>query len=335
MPRFSIVTPSYNSGKYMKDYFQSLEKQTFKDFEIVIIDDCSTDDTYEIISKYVAHSDLDVKLLKNHVNRGPGYTRNRGMNKAEGKWLLFVDSDDSIEPELLEKSNSILESNKRAAIPINCIVFDYSIVSDTKKSRASSVYGYYPGGIIPVREAIYNVRNHVCGKIYNASLLKKKKVCFPPLKRCEDVAFTCQAIDACCMDGLQQIGTVFYLKETFYNYFQRNSSLSNNKNLDAKDMVDAYRVLNNKLGNKYHEELWEKSISDLLYGGVLMKCKAGMRKAALKRFITSYEKRNPDWYKCRMVHKIGKAKLLFLICIKKRWYLGLKLLTCLHSKMIG
>jgi len=335
MPKFSIVTPSYNSWKYMESYFESLEAQSFKDFEVVIVDDCSSDETYEQILKYSEQSSLNIRLVKNKNNSGPGYSRNRGIKLAKGEWLTFVDSDDSIDPQLLSIVNDIFESNKRAAVPIECIVYDYNTVSSQKTSKASSVYGSHHGGILSVNEAISDVRNHTFGKFYNLSVIKEKNIIFPSIKRCEDVAFTCQAIDACCMNGKEQIGLVYYLKNALYNYYQRSSSLSNDKSLDSRDMVCAYRVINYKLGKKYPEELCEKSVSDLLYGGVLMKCKSGRNIREIKRYIASYEKRYPNWYKCKMVHKLGKAKLLYLMCIRKRKYRELKLLATIHSKLVG
>lgn len=317
----------------MKNYWKSLEQQTYQDFEVIIVDDCSNDDTFVKLQEYASNSPLHIKLIKNDKNHGPGYTRNRGMIESSGEWITFVDSDDSANVKLLQKAKAVIDTNDRAAVPINCIVYDYFAVRGCEKSYMSSMYGNHRGGVQTVSTCIAEVRNHVIGKFYRAEYAKK--ISFPQLKRCEDVAFVCQAIDACCMSEGKQIGCVYYLKEALYNYNQRLGSLSNDKNLDAADMVKAYSIINEKLGKRYPSEICSKSVPDLLYGVVLMMCKAEMSSSQIKRYILEYEKKYPQWNKSSIVNKLGKAKIAFLICIRHRWIVVLKMMSEVHSKMIG
>jgi glycosyltransferase involved in cell wall biosynthesis len=317
----------------MEKYWKSLENQTFTDFEVVVVDDSSTDDTYIRLCNYVENSPLRIKLLRNSENRGPGYTRNRGMSEAKGDWITFVDSDDSVDLHLLEKVNGIIESNNRAAVPINCVVYDYNIVKGNEVSRASSMYGSYRGGVHEISTCIAMVRNHVIGKFYKSERIKK--ISFPELKRCEDVAFVCRAIEACCMDGDKEIGCTYYLKEALYNYDQRPGSLSNDSTLDATDMIKAYQIITENLGAKYPEEIETKAIPDLLYGGVLIKCKANKGNQEIRKYIEDFEFHYPNWYKNRIVKQLGKAKMVFLVCIKYRHIRLLKSLAKIHSRLIG
>lgn len=333
MPMFSIITPSYNSWKYMRRYWESLEQQTYEDFEIIIVDDCSNDDTFARLQAYVASSQLHIKLFRNDKNYGPGYTRNRGMQESSGEWITFVDSDDSVDIKLLEKAEAVIATNERAAVPITCIVYDYFAVHNDEKTYMSSMYGDHRGGIQTVSTCIAEVRNHVIGKFYRAE--NAKKISFPELKRCEDVAFVCQAIDACCIEEGKQVGCVYYLKEALYNYNQRPGSLSNDKRLDDTDMIKAYVIINNKLGKQYASEICSKSVPDLLYGVVLMMCKSGKSNVRIKRYILNYEKTYPQWSKSSIIKKLGKAKIFFLICVRLRWIAVLKLMSKIHSRMIG
>lgn len=333
MPKFSIITPSYNSWQFMSKYWTSLEQQIFQDFEVIVVDDCSQDGTFEKLKAYVKSSPLNIKLIQNSENHGPGYARNRGIKEATGEWLTFADSDDSVDIHLLEKAEAVISTNDRAAVPINCIVYDYNIVKGKEVSRASSMYGSHRGGVHPVSTCIAEVRNHVVGKFYKTDLVKK--VSFPELKRCEDVAFVCRAIDACCMDEDVQIGCVYYLKEALYNYIQHSDSLSNDKNLDATDMVKAYDIINEKLGRKYPDEICSKSVPDLLYGGTLMMCKANKSNLQVKKYIADYEAKYPDWYKSDIINEVGRAKKVFLFCARYKWIGMLKALSRIHSKMVG
>jgi len=331
-PLFSIVTPSYNSWKYMVKYWESLEGQVFKDFEVILIDDNSKDDTYSKLKNYIAASKLDIKLFQNPENHGPGYTRNQGIREAVGDWITFVDSDDSVDIHLLEKAAGIIKSNERAAVPINCIVYDYNAVHGEEKMYMKSIYGENRGGIYPTEYCVSMVRNHVIGKFYKTDLVRN--TAFPELKRCEDVAFVCQAIDACCVKDGRNIGCVYYLKEALYDYNQRIGSLSNDKTLDAKDMEKAYEVIREKFGDRYVNEVADKSIPDLLYGGTLMLCKAGKSKREIISYLDKYEKEYPSWRKSSMVNRLGKAKKIFLLCISHRWIFLLTILSKIHSRLI-
>ena len=333
MPTFSIITPSYNSWRYMEKYWNSLENQIYKDFEVIVIDDCSKDDTFDNLKEYTRKSNLNIKLFQNSENRGPGYTRNRGLEEAKGEWVTFIDSDDSVDIHLLERAMGILSKQEDNGLPINCIVYDYNVVKGDKVTRSFSMYGDYAVGVQPVSTCIAMVRNHVIGKFYKTE--RVKKIRFPELKRCEDVAFVCRAIDACCMDGNRQIGSVYYLNEALYNYDQRPSSLSNDKTLDATDMIEAHQIIRDNLGSKYPEEICTKAVPDLLYGGVLMMCKANKSEKEIVEYIQEFEEQYPAWFENRIVRKLGKAKLVFLFFIKHKNIRMLKALARIHAKLVS
>jgi len=99
-PYFSIVIPIYNREKLVKRAIDScLQNPDFKDFEIIAVDDCSKDNSYQVVSAY---PDSRIRVLRHRVNRGVCPARNTGINEARGKWILFLDSDDAFLPESLE-----------------------------------------------------------------------------------------------------------------------------------------------------------------------------------------------------------------------------------------
>lgn len=97
----SIIMPSYNTGAYISETIDSILAQTYQDWELLIVDDCSTDNTDEVISCYL--SDNRIHYLKNDKNRGAAISRNRALRAAKGKWIAFLDSDDLWKSEKLEK----------------------------------------------------------------------------------------------------------------------------------------------------------------------------------------------------------------------------------------
>lgn len=103
LPQISILIPFYNCEKYIYRCIESIAVQSFRDFEVVLLDDCSDDNSLEVaISTLDTHSCIRYKLLQNPQNKGVAYCRNRLMENAVGKYLLFVDADDWIEADMLE-----------------------------------------------------------------------------------------------------------------------------------------------------------------------------------------------------------------------------------------
>lgn len=106
MPKFSLIVPVYNAENYVEDCLKSIFNQTNQDFEIICINDGSTDHSLEILKKY----EDDIVLI-NQENLGLSQARNNGVRNASGKYLLFVDSDDTIQKELLQKIDAVSKNN--------------------------------------------------------------------------------------------------------------------------------------------------------------------------------------------------------------------------------
>ena len=103
----SIIMPSYNTGKFIKETINSVLNQTYNNWELIIVDDCSTDDTEEIVN---AIKDNRIKFLKNSTNSGAAISRNKAIKEAKGKWIAFLDSDDLWKKEKLEKQIRITDT---------------------------------------------------------------------------------------------------------------------------------------------------------------------------------------------------------------------------------
>lgn len=105
----SVIMPSYNTAEYISESIASVQKQTYTDWELIIVDDCSTDNTDEIVKPFL--SDKRIKYIKNEANSGAAVSRNRALREAKGKWIAFLDSDDLWHPEKLEKQIRFMEKN--------------------------------------------------------------------------------------------------------------------------------------------------------------------------------------------------------------------------------
>lgn len=98
----SIIMPSYNCGKYVEESIKSVQGQSYQNWELLFVDDCSTDNTISIVN-HMLSSDTRIKLLRNNTNRGAAVSRNRGLREARGRWVAFLDSDDLWEPDKLAR----------------------------------------------------------------------------------------------------------------------------------------------------------------------------------------------------------------------------------------
>lgn len=107
-PAISVIMPVYNAGQFLREAIESILNQSFVDFEFLIIDDCSTDDSYAVASSY---TDPRIRLCRNEQNMGAGLTRNRAIAMARGKYVALIDSDDISVPDRLEKQHAFLEQN--------------------------------------------------------------------------------------------------------------------------------------------------------------------------------------------------------------------------------
>lgn len=105
----SIIMPSYNTAAYISQSIESVLAQSYMDWELLIVDDCSTDNTDEVVNPFL--SDKRIKYFKNEKNSGAAVSRNRALREATGKWIAFLDSDDLWMSEKLEKQVRFMEMN--------------------------------------------------------------------------------------------------------------------------------------------------------------------------------------------------------------------------------
>ena len=149
VPIVSVLIPTYNKAEFLGEAIESVLNQTFKDFELIIIDDCSTDNTDEVVKRY--QNDYRVKYFKNIKNLGIGGNWNKTLSFALGKYIKFLMGDDKFEPELLEKYVAVMENNPNVSL-----VTSYRGVFGDKKSIIKQPLE----GIIESKKAIELVLKH-------------------------------------------------------------------------------------------------------------------------------------------------------------------------------
>jgi len=127
----SIIMPSYNTGKYIKESIKSVLNQTYINWELIIVDDSSTDNTDSVVKPYL--EDERIKYLKNEKNSGAAVSRNYALREAKGKWIAFLDSDDLWHPEKLERQIEFMVDNDYKFTYTNYIEIDENSKSNGKR----------------------------------------------------------------------------------------------------------------------------------------------------------------------------------------------------------
>ena len=105
----SVIMPSYNTGRFIKETIESVLAQSYPTWELIIVDDCSTDNTDEVVNQYLV--DERIRYIKNDTNSGAAVSRNRALREAKGKWIAFLDSDDLWEADKLQKQILFMKDN--------------------------------------------------------------------------------------------------------------------------------------------------------------------------------------------------------------------------------
>lgn len=156
----SIITPSYNTAKFIGKTIESAQNQTYQNWEMIIVDDCSSDNTDGVVAGYL--SDKRIRYLKNEKNSGAAVSRNRALREAKGKWIAFLDSDDLWSPEKLEKQVKFLAKNGYHFSYTNYEEIDEDgrglgvKVTGPKKVSKQGMYSYcWPGCLTVMYDAEY------------------------------------------------------------------------------------------------------------------------------------------------------------------------------------
>lgn len=105
----SIIMPSYNTAKFIENSIQSVLEQTYTNWELIIVDDCSRDNTDQVVNKFL--TDNRIHYIKNEINSGAAVTRNRALQIAKGKWIAFLDSDDLWMRDKLQEQINFMQKN--------------------------------------------------------------------------------------------------------------------------------------------------------------------------------------------------------------------------------
>ena len=217
--KFSIIIPCYNIEKYISKTLESVFNQTFKDFEIILINDGSKDNTGEILDDY-SKKYKRIKVVHKE-NEGVSEARNIGIRNATGEYIYFLDGDDLIESTLLERANEVFKNDK-----IEIFSFGFNMVYEDGKIKRRYSEEEYDSKIINSKEFLslfFNKKagQHMCSFIVKKDIIENKIFFTKGLERGEDLEFQIKML-------LRDVN-LFYDKTPFFKYVSRNGSVVQSK----------------------------------------------------------------------------------------------------------
>lgn len=213
--------PSYNSSSFIEDSIKSVILQSYNNWELLITDDYSSDNTFEIINKY-AYKDNRIKVFRLEVNSGAGVARNNSINHANGEFIAFLDSDDQWLPQKLEKQIMFMIKND-----LSLTYTDYSIINENQETlgifRSPSKLNY--------KKMLRNDYIGFLTVVFNSNKLGKQFL--PQIRKRQDWALLLKI--------LKQIDFAYGLPEVLSIYKKRDSSISSKKYKLIKYIWSVYR----------------------------------------------------------------------------------------------
>ena len=322
MDKVSVIVPNYNTEKYIDRCIESLVNQTYKNIEIIIVDDASKDNSIQVIKKYQKKYE-NILLIELENNKGVSNARNIGIKRATGKYIMFSDSDDWYEVNAVEKLITKAQEENSDFVTAN-----YYINKKDQKVKVDTS-NYFSKEKIKKEEIISYMTLTSCSKLITKELFIKNNIWYPEdVKRCEE---------------LTVIPVLAYLAEkpiaiddVLYNYFQRNQSASNRTEKDVNYFEITFnrfvKVLDEK---KYKNEIEFRAIEHLLYSKVLVMLKSKFPNKDIKKYIFEFKNKYKNFKRNKYLSTFNLFKKVFIKTINSKILILHKCFAILHKKITG
>lgn len=273
----SIIIPVYNNEKWFERCINSVINQTYKNLEIIIINDCSTDDVEDIIFKY-KKLDSRIIYMKNDKNKGVGYSRNRGLEISKGHYIYFLDSDDYIEKDAIESLYNNIKPNDTYC----CMLAGFKEVAGVRKEAHRKI------------EDLELLKSpSVCVRLFNKRMIEKSGIRFSDIKVGEDLEFVFKL--------LIYNNSVSYVDKALFTYVIHNDSSIRSytdeqlDTLKAMDSIVKYAIENNKY-EEFKEKIEYVAVDHVLVGTIsrIINMK-DYKDDSIKKCINYINNNYPNW----------------------------------------
>lgn len=296
----SIVIPCYNCSNTIIRTLESIPRISDKEIEVILVDDCSTDNTVDVINEFASSREW-VHLITLNTNQGPANARNVGIEAAKGSFLAFIDSDDTISSDYLK-------------MVYDAVFYSHADLISIGISRVlgSSVTPIPTIDYCNQAEFMALVTGSLCTIISSRKLWEGLRL--PNIRNAEDIAVIPILIS--------RAKSVYHIKEPLYNYILSSSSLSRKPQADMSSNFEKsfdFTCQNIDLNNSFFCSAIEfHGIKTIIYGGVYNAIRCGSSPQTINQLVNRFELRFPNWNQNVYLKRYPLRKRFFLFCVKHR-----------------
>ena len=326
MPRFSLIVPVYKVEEYLPKCVESIRAQSCQDYELLLVDDGSPDRCPALCDAYAAQDPAHIRVI-HQPNAGPGAARNRGIDEAEGDYIVCVDSDDYLSPETLEELS-------RAIGQTGADLYHFGAFVERNGRVIGQVREQVPvDHVTDLRQAPRYFFGTMApwGKAYRRALFSDKSLRYPPQVRYEDIRLSVKLLARC--------ERIVSLEGTYYHYLQREDSAMRNRNADRNaelltafdDILAWYRE--NGLFDEFRDELCALAVEHILLSATVRVLLIDPHHRLIGEFRSYVEREFPDYTSNRYVAELPRARALAFRLLQKRRYGTVRLLFGLKERL--
>ena len=317
MPYVSVIVPCYNAASYIECCLQGLERQAYCDFDVILVDDCSNDETEEVIRQYGKRSSLTLQYYRNEQNLGPAASRKKGVELSNAKYIAFCDSDDWDEPNYLA-----LMVEKAQENDADMVFCGYNTVFiGQRKKRTVEHKVKLAAGELHTRTALELNVDSLC-----VTLVKHEIINVIPIvniRNGEDMALIPLMISSSTKFGV--------VKECIYNYVCRQESASVQANEKVvESLICSFEHIYSNISDIYRNECEIIGVRNLIYGGLLTLFKYSFDTKKARDILEKFEEKYPTWTRSEKINYLPLNKKIFVKLAGNRYFLFLKILSKIH-----
>jgi glycosyltransferase involved in cell wall biosynthesis len=311
----TIVIPVYNAAKFIPRCVSCLESQTRHDFKVIFVDDGSIDDSITVLNKIEASTFLDITIVRNNENRGPAYSRNEGIIRAQSDFITFCDCDDWYDSRFIEVLAGLIEDTEA-----DIVFCGYNVVNEkgSVKKRPLNV----ANGVVP-NDVVFGLDvDSLCMMMTKTSLMKETLL--PDIRNGEDVA-TVSVL-------LAKARVVAATNECLYNYYRRSGSASETPSMKVVDsLIDSFEYTRNHFPHGKEVELEFLGIKNMLYSSLVSLFSFSYDIDKADRILDQFESVFPKWNKNKYLKSLTRYKRIVLLFLKNRVYFVVKGIALLRK----
>lgn len=313
--KVSIIVPIYNSEKYLEKCLESLVNQTLSNIEIILVDDCSTDNSKQICNRYLERYE-NIVLIKNSVNKGPSESRNLAINISRGKYIGFVDSDDWVDIDMYKTLYNYAIS--KSCDMVICKMIEVYPNNIEKKIDTKGIEILEDKKDIISKFMKFEILAYSCNKLFKSELFRQNNIVFPNLRFGEDQYTT--------FITLYKSNKVGFLDEYLYFYNKReNSSTTDKFSLVKLDILKSINMIREfmveeeiYLSFKY---LYQFRYMFVLFGNIIDACiKELTFKEAQNVYIKIIDDFSYNMNDYNLNYQISNKNKIRILIFKKSFY---------------